>query len=163
MYIRTATIADLDTVAAVEAACFLPAEAATKEAFKGRLEHYGNHFWLLFADVTEQEIIGFVDGFVTNEADLTDEMYDRADMHDAKGAWQMIFGLNTLPKYRCQGYAGILVEQVIGAAKEQGRQGVVLTCKERLVQYYAKFGFVDEGISGSTHGNVVWHQMRLRF
>ena len=84
-------------------------------------------------------------------------------MHNERGAWQMIFGLNTLPAYRCQGYAAILVQEVIKAAKEQGRRGVVLTCKEKLVHYYAKFGFVDEGISGSTHGNVVWHQMRLRF
>lgn len=44
------------------------------------------------------------------------------------------------------------------------RKGLVLTCKERLVLYYAKFGFVDEGVSEkSTHGNVVWHQMRLSF
>ena len=36
--------------------------------------------------------------------------------------------------------------------------------KERLIHYYAKFGFVDEGVSEkSTHGNVVWHQMRLTF
>lgn len=163
MYIRTATIADLDKVAQVEAECFLPAEAATKEAFVGRLEHYGNHFWLLFEDESEAKLIGFVDGFVTDEVDLTDEMYEKASMHNERGAWQMIFGLNTLPAYRCQGYAAILVQEVIKAAKEQGRRGVVLTCKEKLVHYYAKFGFVDEGISGSTHGNVVWHQMRLRF
>ena len=41
--------------------------------------------------------------------------------------------------------------------------GVVLTCKDRLVHYYAKFGFADEGVSASTHGDVVWHQMRLTF
>ena len=163
MYIRTATIADLDKVAQVEAECFLPAEAATKEAFVGRLEHYGNHFWLLFEDESEAKLIGFVDGFVTNDADLNDEMYEKAELHDEKGAWQMIFGLNTLPEHRCNGYAGILVEQVIKAAKEQGRKGVVLTCKDKLVHYYAKFGFVDEGISDSTHGNVVWHQMRVSF
>lgn len=163
MYIRTAKIDDLDKVAAVEAKCFLPAEAATREAFVGRLEHYGNHFWLLFEDESEAKLIGFVDGFVTNDADLNDEMYEKAELHDEKGAWQMIFGLNTLPEYRCNGYAGILVEQVIKAAKEQGRKGVVLTCKEKLVNYYAKFGFVDEGISDSTHGNVVWHQMRVIF
>lgn len=163
MYIRTATIADLDKVAQVEAECFLPAEAATKEAFVGRLEHYGNHFWLLFEDESEAKLIGFVDGFVTDEVDLTDEMYEKASMHNERGAWQMIFGLNTLPAYRCQGYAAILVQEVIKAAKEQGRRGVVLTCKEKLVHYYAKFGFVDEGISGSTHGNVVWHQMRVSF
>ena len=45
-----------------------------------------------------------------------------------------------------------------------GRKGLVLTCKERLLPYYAQFGFRDEGVSDkSTHGNVVWHQMRLTF
>ena len=29
------------------------------------------------------------------------------------------------------------------------------------MHYYAKFGFVNEGVSGSTHGGVVWYQMRL--
>ena len=49
-------------------------------------------------------------------------------------------------------------------AKQQGRKGLVLTCKERLIPYYANFGFRDEGVSDkSTHGNVVWHQMRLVF
>ena len=45
----------------------------------------------------------------------------------------------------------------------QGRRGLVLTCKDRLVHYYAKFGFVSEGVSSSTHGGVVWYQMRLTF
>ena len=35
--IRTATFEDLDAIAAVEAACFPAAEAATKEEFAGRL------------------------------------------------------------------------------------------------------------------------------
>jgi len=48
-------------------------------------------------------------------------------------------------------------------AKGGGRRGVVLTCKERLIGFYARFGFVDEGVSASTHGDVVWHQMRLTF
>lgn len=51
----------------------------------------------------------------------------------------------------------------IEQARKEGRKGLVLTCKKRLIHYYARFGFVDEGVSGSTHGNVVWHQMRLTF
>ncbi|MDO5520947.1 MAG: GNAT family N-acetyltransferase, partial [bacterium] len=43
------------------------------------------------------------------------------------------------------------------------RKGLVLTCKERLVHYYATFGFVDQGISDSEHGGVVWHEMRITF
>lgn len=46
------------------------------------------------------KLIAFLDGFVTDEPDLTDEMYAKASMHDENGAWQMLFGLNTLPEYR---------------------------------------------------------------
>jgi len=61
-------------------------------------------------------------------------------------------------------YAGKLICRAIDEARQQGRKGLVLTCKEKLVPYYAKFGFSDEGVSDkSTHGNVVWHQMRLAF
>ena len=48
MYIRTATIEDLDALAQVEAECFPPTEAATAAEFKERLEHYADHFWLMF-------------------------------------------------------------------------------------------------------------------
>ena len=66
--IRTATFEDLDAIAAVEAACFPAAEAATKEEFAGRLTHYADHFWLLFED---EKLVSFVDGFVTDTPDLT--------------------------------------------------------------------------------------------
>ena len=33
--------------------------------------------------------------------------------------------------------------------------------KEGLLPFYGSFGFVNEGISGSVHGGVVWYQMRL--
>ncbi|MEQ2471727.1 GNAT family N-acetyltransferase [Laedolimicola intestinihominis] len=160
MTIRTATIEDLETVSAVEAECFPPAEAATKEEFEKRLTHYGKHFWLMFDG---DKLIAFVDGFVTDEADLTDEMYEKAEMHRENGDWQMIFGVNTIPAYRKKGYAGELIKRAIADAREQGRKGLVLTCKDRLIPYYAKFGFVNEGVSESVHGNVVWNQMRLTF
>ena len=107
--------------------------------------------------------IGFVNGMVTDEPDLRDEMYEDASLHNENGAWQMIFGVDTIPEYRCRGCAAALLNHVICEAKAQGRKGLVLTCKDKLVHYYAKFAFVSEGISGSTHGNVVWYQMRLSF
>ena len=42
--IRTATLADLDAIAAVEAECFPPAEAASRESFAARLSSYASHF-----------------------------------------------------------------------------------------------------------------------
>lgn len=161
MNIRYATMADLDDIASVESECFPVLEAATKEEFEQRIKYYGNHFWLMFDD---DKLIAFVDGFVTDEADLTDEMYENASMHNENGAWQMIFGVNTLPEYRRCGYAKELIKKAILDARKQNRKGLVLTCKESLVPYYSKFGFIDEGITDkSTHGNVLWHQMRLDF
>lgn len=160
MEIRTATIQDLDAVTALEAVCFPPAEAASKESFRTRLEAFGDHFWLLFdGDV----LVSMVNGMVTNLPDLADAMYHDAGMHDPKGTWQMIFGVDTHPDYQRKGYAGQVLNRAIADAKEQGRAGLVLTCKDALVHYYAKFGFEDEGVSESTHGGVVWHQMRLTF
>ena len=160
MEIRTATFKDLDAVSAVEAACFPAAEAATPAEFAERLRHYGSHFWLMFDG---EKLIGFVDGMVTDRADLIDDLYAQASLHNENGAWQMIFGVNTLPEYRRQGVAAALLERAIADAKTQGRKGLVLTCKDKLVHYYAKFGFVSEGVSESTHGGVVWYQMRLTF
>ena len=161
MEIRTATMNDLEKIAAVEAECFPVAEAATREEFAERLKYYGNHFWLMF---DENKLVAFVDGFVTDERDLTDEMYEKAFMHNEDGAWQMIFGVNTIPSYRKRGYAGQLLERAIEDAQKQERKGLVLTCKNKLVPYYSKFGFKNEGVSDkSVHGGVVWNQMRLTF
>lgn len=161
IHIRTAEMADLEPIAELEAECFPAAEAATKEEFAQRLSHYADHFWLLFED---GRLVSFVDGFATDEKDLTDEMYADASLHRERGVWQMLFGVNTHPSCRSRGYAGQLIRRAISDARRQGRKGLVLTCKEALVPYYAKFGFADEGISEkSTHGNAVWHQMRLTF
>ncbi len=157
MTIRYATIDDLDIITEVEKECFPAAEAASRETFKNRLEHYANHFWLMFDG---EKLVSFVDGMVTREPDLTDEMFADAAFHHEEGDWQMIFGVNTIPSYRRRGLAGKLIEEAISDAKRQGRKGLVLTCKEKLVHYYAKFGFVNEGLSESAHGGAVWYQMR---
>ena len=158
--IRTATPADLEAVTRVEALCFPPAEAATQEDFLGRLTTYPDHFWLLYDG---DELVSFVNGMVTDEADLRDEMYQNASLHREDGAWQMIFGVNTIPAARRRGCAQLLLRRAIEDAREQGRKGLVLTCKEALLDYYGQLGFVSEGVSGSTHGGVLWYQMRLRF
>lgn len=160
MTIRTAQMKDIDAIAAVEAACFPPAEAATREELEERLQYYKNHFWLMFEDDC---LVAFVDGMVTNRQDLADEMYENARLHEEQGDWQMIFGVNTLPEYRRRGLAEQLIKRAIEDARTQGRKGLVLTCKDKLIHYYAKFGFENEGISESTHGNVTWNQMRLTF
>ena len=161
MEIRTATMADLAAVTAVEAACFPAAEAAAERDFAQRLAVYPNHFWLLEED--DGTLVSFINGMVTDEPTLRDEMYENAALHREDGAWQMIFGVNTLPRYRRQGCAARVMERVIADARAQGRKGCVLPCKDKLIHYYETFGFQHEGVSASTHGGVVWYDMRLTF
>lgn len=164
MIIRTATIDDLPQIAAVESECFPPAEAATKEEFADRLIHYYNHFWLMFDEQNDNKLVAFVDGFVTNEPDLTDEMYEKASMHDESGAWQMIFGVIQSRPIEDADWQEELLERAIEDARKPGRKGLVLTCKDALIHYYAKFGFQNEGVTDkSVHGDAVWNQMRLTF
>lgn len=160
MIIRTATMNDLEAITAVEAECFPAAEAATRKDFEERLKIYPKHFWVL---EQEGKIISFINGMVTNELTIRDMMYETATLHNEEGAWQSIFGVNTIPEYRKHGYAAMVMNQVIADAKKQHRKGCILTCKEKLIPYYEKFGYVNEGISNSVHGNVVWYDMRLTF
>lgn len=158
--IRKGTIEDAEILSKVEATCFPPNEAATSKEIQERLNVYANHFLLLFE---EDRLISFIDGYCTNQRDLTDEMYSDTSMHDEDGDWQMIFGLNTLPSYQRQGYAAKIMNVMINMARQEKRKGLVLTCKDRLVPYYSKFGFKNEDVSSSVHGGVVWYQMRLEF
>ena len=158
--IRLGRPEDAENIARVESVCFPPAEAASLGRIRDRLGAYAGHFWLMEED---GEIISFVDGPVTHKRDLTDDLFADAACHDERGEWQMIFGVCTLPPFRRQGCAGMLIRRAVTDARAQGRRGLVLTCKERLLPYYGRFGFLSEGVSVSVHGGAKWYQMRLTF
>ncbi len=160
MNIRYATIQDLNEIASIEAKCYPEAEGATLESFQKRLESFPNHFWLL---EIENQIVSYVNGMVTDISWLQDIMYEDASMHNEEGAWQMVFGVATLPEYQHLGYASKLMSAAIDDCKKQGKKGMILTCKDELLSFYEQFGFVNEGISISRHGGVSWNDMRLVF
>ncbi|MBR1751228.1 MAG: GNAT family N-acetyltransferase [Ruminococcus sp.] len=162
MIIRNGQLSDLDEIALIEKNGFAEGQAASREALKARLEVFPEYFYLLCDD--DGRIVSFADGFVTNEKDLSDEMYQNASWHDKNGSWQMVFGLNTIESERRKGYAATVLERLISTAKAEGRLGVVLTCKEALIPFYGKFGFKDEGVTGKSYiAGIKWHQMRLVF
>ena len=100
----------------------------------------------------------------TDEPTLRDEMYENAALHDEDGTWQMIFGVNTLPAYRRRGCAGRVLERVIADARAQGKTRLRPHLQGQAGPLLRKkFGFVNEGVSQSTHGGVVWYDMRLTF
>ncbi len=156
--IRRATADDLDLISDLEAVCFPPAEAASREAYAARLATFADRYWLLFVDGEPVSLIG---GFLSNDTVLRDEMFADATLHEPDGRVQMIFSVATHPDHRCRGYAGRLIRTAIDACREEGREALVLTCKDYRIAYYASFGFADEGVSLSEHGGATWHQMRI--
>lgn len=160
MEIRKATIEDLDAITVLEAACFPAAEAASRESFKRRLEVFADRFWLLWEG---DRLVSMVNGMVTDREELVDEMFADATIHQADGKWQMIFGVATHPEYQRRGLAAKVLQRAIAECKAEGRKGLILTCKEQKLHYYAKFGFVNQGVSVSEHGGALWYQMRLEF
>ena len=159
MVIRHAGQTDIPQIAQVESAAFPPAEAASPDSIARRVEAFPQCFWLW---EEEGRILAFINGMATNRRDLADEMYHDASLHDPQGEWLMIFSVATHPDFRHQGRSSALMEQVISDSRGV-RKGLVLTCKEPMLGFYARFGFVSEGISDSDHGGARWYQMRLTF
>lgn len=156
--IRNVKRVDLDAVTAIEAECFPAAEAATRESMKDRLQVYPKGF---FIGEIEGKAIGFINGACSDSPVIEDKFYESMKWHDDKGKHLMVYGLDVLPDYRGQGFARELMEYFIDFAKEEGKEAVLLTCKSHLVSFYESFGYVNEGVSDSTHGGAEWHDMRL--
>lgn len=156
--IRRATVDDLDIVTDLEARCFLPAEAASRERFAERLAVFARHFWIY---EIEGKPIGFINGMVVNEKTIEDRLYADAHLHREDGRYQSIFGLAVLPEYQRNGYAAELMQVLIAEAKLEGRAGLILDCKDFRIPYYSKFGYRLLGQSVSEHGGAVWYDMIL--
>ena len=158
--IRPVKPEDLDKVTEVEAVCFPAAEAATKESFAQRIATFPECF---FVAEHKDQIIGFINGCATDERTIRDEMFEDSSLHKADGCYQSIFGLDVIPEYQRQGIAAELMNHLIEDARTKGRKGLILTCKDHLIHYYAKFGYQNLGVSASVHGGAVWYDMILEF
>jgi len=156
--IRKAALSDVDVVTAIEGVCFPPLEAAGHEAMQKRLAAFHQSF--LVAEV-DGKIVGFIDGCITAQKTITDDLYHSVAKHDEHGAYQAIFGLAVRPEYQHQRVAAVLMEALIDISRKAGRMGLTLTCKERLIPFYEQFGYVCLGLAKSTHGDAVWYDMVL--
>ena len=158
--IRTPRPDEGGTLADIESRCFSAATAASRGQIEARLAAFPDCFLLAEADGVP---VGFINGARADEPALPDAMYHDTALHRPGGAWQTVFGLSVLPPYRRRSVAGRLLEAFIELARKRGCDGVVLTCREPLIHYYERFGFVDRGVADSAHGGEIWYDMRLTF
>jgi len=159
MHFRNATQEDIHALEAIESLCFSPAEAASLASFIQRIQVFPIHFWIL---EDKGQILGYINGMVTNHKTIIDDMFMDANLHQEQGKYQSIFGLAVAPQYRKQGHAQRLMELFIQKANEENREGVTLTCKEHLIEYYQRLGFHNLGVSLSVHGGEVWYDMMFK-
>lgn len=156
--VRPAKPEDLDRCAEVEAACFPPEQAASREAIRSRIAAYPETFL-----VGEQNgsLVGYAMGPVIDAPVIADEMFADASCHHPGAPYQSVFSLAVHPDFQRRGYGRVLLEALIERARQDGRRGVILTCREEKLAYYRSFGFQNQGVSASIHGGVVWYDMTL--
>lgn len=156
--IRPACPGDLDGVVYVENSCFPSTEAATEASLKERLAAFRNSF--LVAE-SQGKIVGLIDGCVTKQGQLTDDLYESTALHDDSAPCQMVFGLAVHPDVQHQGIAAKLMKAYIAVARKRGKACITLTCKKHMIAFYEQFGYTCGGLSVSTHGGVPWYDMTL--
>ncbi|WP_108652809.1 GNAT family N-acetyltransferase [Dongshaea marina] len=160
LFLRPASINDIERISEIETLCFPQSEAADLDAFKQRFAVFPECFIVIEVD---GKVVGHINGCINNKLEITDALFENASLHQPDGMYQTIFGLAVDPKFQHQGYASRLIQAFIQQSKERGLRGIVLTCKEHLVNYYERHGFKLEGQSNSTHGGSLWFDMTLIF
>lgn len=156
MKIRNVTIEDLPKLVGIEQQCFSREEAATEEAFEGRIRRIPDSF---FVAEENGEVIGLVNGPVIQTEFITDDLFANIQENPLTGGHQSILGLAVFPSKQSRGVASDLLTHLEKSSRERKRETITLTCKEDLIQFYEKFGFVNRGVSNSEHGGIVWYNM----
>lgn len=158
IHIRQVLPADLDACHRLEAVCFPEEEAASRENIAVRIGQYPEGF-----QVAEQDgvIVGHVNGGATGKDDITDEAFKALIGHDPDGGNAVVFSLAVDPAHRRNGLGARLMRSYVDSMRTQGRENVLLLCKEALLPFYGRLGFVDRGLSASTHGGAAWYEMVL--
>jgi len=147
---------DLEQLLLIENEGFPVEEAATKEAFEERIQLISDTF---IVAKKKGEIVGYINGPIINQPYITDDLFEKIKRNPNRGGYQSILGLAVSKQARNRGIAKMLIEKMEELVKEDERKGITLTCKQELVSFYEKCGFINHGLSESQHGGVCWYNM----
>ncbi|MGZ0049545.1 GNAT family N-acetyltransferase [Brevibacillus gelatini] len=154
--IRNVKMEDLPQLVTIEQLCFSEEEAATEAAFTKRIQMIPDSF---FVAEENGEIVGFVNGPVIETAYITDDLFRHSEKNPATGGHQSILGLAVHPQFQNRGIASKLLMHLEKEARLRQRETITLTCKENLIGYYEKYGYMNKGISSSAHAGEIWYNM----
>ena len=156
--IRIVNEQDLDRCFEIESVSYSGDEAATKQKIFKRIKNYPEGFIVLEND---KEIIGFINSGATQKVELSDEEFKELVGHDPEGKHIVILSVVIHPDYQGKGMASKLMNSFIDKMKALGKTDIFLLCQSELIDMYARYGFVNLGISDSDHGGMSWNEMSL--
>ncbi|WP_019394542.1 GNAT family N-acetyltransferase [Priestia filamentosa] len=157
--IRNASLSDRPRLIEIENLCFSKEEASTPKTTKQRLQHIRDSFFVAEEDVT---ILGLVNGPVTGQEFITDDLFENITENPSFGGQQTILGLGVHPDFQSRGILAKLLAHLEKEACKRTRETVTLTCKEALISFYGKYGYINMGVADSAHSGVVWYNMSKR-
>lgn len=158
MIIRHAKESDMKSVYSMELAAFPPAGAASPDAYPYRLKHFPECFFIAEAEGTA---VAFLAGRPVTGTGIRDEMYHNEPY--PQGSSFALLSVATSPSFQGQGIAEALIKEGLSYARTAGFETMILACKEENLGFYKRFGFCEEGISESSHGEAVWYDMIIKF
>ncbi len=154
---RNVEMKDLEQIMPIEEAGFTPDEAATKRAMIERIQIIPDSF--IVVENKEQRVVGYVVWPVTEDRYIQDELFEKTKPNPIVGGFQTILSLAIHPDFQGAGIGQALLSELSRACIERKREGITLTCLERLIPYYEKNSFSNEGLSESTHGGEQWFNL----
>jgi len=156
MEITPVKMTDLPQIMAIEKAGFSEDEAGSEAAYQERIEKLQDTF-LVARDGTI--VLGFIVGPAVKERYIEDEMFATTPTNLAQGGHQLVFTLAVSPLVRKQHIGSQLLAALATAAQEKGRTSLSLTCLARLVPFYERNGFTNQGVAASEHAGETWYNL----
>ncbi|KRM41440.1 GNAT family N-acetyltransferase [Lentilactobacillus parafarraginis] len=157
IHFDTAKPTELAAIMRIEHTGFTPQEAATSAAMADRIRFYPDTF--ITAKTETDQIAGYIVGPAFDHRYLTDELYEKAAPNNPSDPYQTVLSLVVDPAFQQQGIASQLLNQLAAVAIRQGRKAITLTCLAKLVSFYERNGYKNEGVADSDHANETWFNM----
>lgn len=90
---------------------------------------------------------------------IEDEMFVETPTNLPRGGHQLVFTLAVSPLARHQQIGSQLLTALAEKAQADGRTSMALTCLERLIPFYERNGFINQGVANSEHAGETWYNL----
>ncbi|BDZ29814.1 GNAT family N-acetyltransferase [Lactiplantibacillus sp. WILCCON 0030] len=159
MEITSVKMTDLPQLLTIEKAGFSAAEAGSEAAYRERIEKLAATF-LVARD--GDEILGFIVGPAVKARYIEDEMFAQTPTNLDHGGHQLVFTLAVSPLARHQKIGSQLLTALEKVARSAQRESMALTCLARLVPFYERNGYHNQGVADSSHAGETWYNLEKK-